>query len=175
MKSLTLGFVTLLMMTTISCVSQEIDDVGISAKVKAKLAADMETSAIKIAVDTVKGTVTLSGVVPTEQEKAKAEQLAQATQGVTQVINNITINPESIGATNIQDKAKEAVNDATILSRIKAKLLIENLQGIDVDVENGDVTLKGTVRNEQQLTQAGDIARNTTDVRSVTNQLSVAK
>ncbi len=85
-------------LTLFGCTSETINDAGISTKIKSQLAADTETSAIKIAVDTTNRVVTLSGVVPTEKEKAKAEQIARTTEGVTQVVNNITINPNSIGS-----------------------------------------------------------------------------
>lgn len=172
MKTIAITFMTLLALTLAGCASQVVDDVGISAKVKSKLAADRETSAIKIGVDTINGVVTLSGVVPTEREKAKAEQLARTTEDVKQVVNNITVNPASIGATNAGEKAEEAISDATILTRIKAKLLTEGITGTNVDVANGAVTLKGQVANAKQVTQAADIVRTTNGVKSVDNQLT---
>jgi hyperosmotically inducible periplasmic protein len=155
--------------------AQQVDDATLTTKVKTKLAGDAETSAIKIGVTTVKGVVTLSGVVPTEREKSKAERIAQETEGVTQVVNNITIDPNTIGASNIKEKAEEAVTDATILSKIKAKLVLEKITGTDVDVENGEVTLKGQVSDAKQVAQAADIARSTNGVKSVNNQLIVKK
>ncbi len=155
--------------------TQQVDDATISTKVKTKLAGDAETSAIKIGVTTVKGVVTLSGVVPTEREKSKADRIAQETEGVTQVVNNITIDPNTIGASNIKDKAEEAVSDAAILSKIKAKLVLEKITGTDVDVVNGEVTIKGQVGDAKQIAQAADIARSTNGVKSVNNQLIVKK
>jgi hyperosmotically inducible periplasmic protein len=167
--------IAILTLVCSNCTQQAVDDATVSAKVKTRLAGDAETSAIKIGVTTVKGVVTLSGVVPTELEKAKAEQVARGTEGVTQVVNNITINPEAIGATNIKEKTEEAVNDATILSKIKTKLVLEKITGTNVDVVNGEVTLKGEVSDEKQITQAAEIARSTNGVRSVNNQLIVKK
>jgi hyperosmotically inducible periplasmic protein len=154
---------------------QAVDDVALTAKVKTGLAGDSETSAMKVGVNTDRGVVTLSGVVPTEREKMKAEQIARRTEGVTQVVNNITIDPNTIGATNIKEKTEEAVSDTTILSKIKAKLLLEQITGTDVDVSNGVVTLKGQVADQKQVTQAAEIARTTNGVKSVKNQLTVKK
>ena len=159
----------------LACATPAVDDVEISAKIKGKLAADTETSAIKIGVDTTNRVVTLSGVVPTEREKAKAEQLARNTEGVSQVVNNITVNPASLGATNVEEKAREAANDAAILAKIKAKLLTEGITGTNVDVVNGAVTIKGTIENERKSALAADIARSTEGVKSVDNQLVVKK
>jgi hyperosmotically inducible periplasmic protein len=154
---------------------QAVDDVAITAKVKTGLAGDSETSAMKVGVTTDRGIVTLSGAVPTDREKAKAEQIARRTEGVTQVVNNITIDPNTIGATNIKEKTEEAVSDTAILSKIKAKLLLEQITGTDVDVLNGVVTLKGQVADQKQVTQAAEIARTTNGVKDVKNQLIVKK
>jgi osmotically-inducible protein OsmY len=201
MKSVAMIIITCLMLICFGCSEQAVDDAGISAKVKTKLAADTETSAIKIGVDTVNKVVTLSGAVPTDREKAKAEQIARNTEGVTQVVNNITINPNTIGATNVEQKAREVAGkveekardaaskveekareaagtvagDATILAKIKTKFLTEGITGTNVDVVNGSVTIKGEVETEKKSTLAADIARSTEGVKNVNNQLTIKK
>jgi osmotically-inducible protein OsmY len=175
MRTRSMILIAILTLTCASCSQQEVDDATISAKVKTRLAGDTETSAIKIGVTTVKGVVTLSGVVPTDREKTKAEQVARETEGVTQVVNNITINPDTIGATNVKERAEEAVNDAAILSKIKTKLVLEKITGTNVDVVDGEVTLKGEVSDEKQVTQAAEIARSTNGVKRVNNQLIVKR
>lgn len=167
--------IAFLVLICFGCASQVVDDAAISAKVKSRLAADGETSAIKIGVDTVNGVVTLSGVLPTVREKQKAEQIARGTENVKQVVNNITINPDSVSTTNAGEKAEEAVSDAVILTKIKAKLLTEGIAGTNVDVANGAVTLKGQVESAQKVTQAADIARSTNGVKSINNQLTAKK
>jgi osmotically-inducible protein OsmY len=183
MKLIATTFFAIVVLTFFGCTSEEINDAGISTKVKSQLAADTNTSAIKIAVDTTNAVVTLSGVVPTEKEKARAEQIARATVGVKQVVNNITINADSIGATNVKEKAEaaaqsvgnaanKAVADAEILGKIKTKLVIEGITGTNVDVKNGDVTIKGELKNARQIAQALDMIRSTDGVKSVNNQLT---
>lgn len=175
MKTTAITLLAILTLSCFGCASQVLDDASIAAQVKGKLAVDTETSALKIGVDVVRGVVTLSGVVPNEREKTKAEQIARNTQGVTQVVNNITINPETLSGTNVGVKVEEAVSDATILARIKAKLLTEGITGTNVDVANGVVTIRGEVDSEQRATQVADIARSTSGVISVNNQLTVKK
>jgi len=71
---------------------QNIDDTNITAAVKTKLAAaDKASTLTRINVDTVRGIVSLNGVVATEQERARAEQLAAQVGGVKRVINNLQI------------------------------------------------------------------------------------
>jgi hyperosmotically inducible protein len=175
MRNRSMILIAIMALICSGCTRQAVDDATVSAKVKTRLAGDAETSAIKIGVTTVKGVVTLSGEVPTEREKAKAEQVARETEGVTQVVNNITIDPNTIGATNVKEKTEEAVNDTAILSKIKTKLVLENITGTNVDVEDGKVTLKGAVNDEKQIKQAEEIARSTNGVKSVNNQLIVKR
>ena len=68
-----------------------LDDATLTAKVKAKLAADPEVTAYAIDVDTSAGVVTLSGRVETIAESAEAEKLARDTEGVSSVVNRLTV------------------------------------------------------------------------------------
>jgi len=163
-----------------ACNSQALDDAAVTAKVKAKLAADSQTSAIKIGVETHEGAVTLTGTVPTEQEKDKAKELAASEPGVKRVVNNINVDPNSIGATNVGQKIDEAKRevsktaaDDVILAKIKSKLLVAGLSGIDVDVNSGEIVLKGKVKSNDEKTEAETIAKNTDGVKSVKNELTV--
>src|SRR5438128_4736170 len=112
MKRFVLPIVVAITVVLVGCSSQAIDDTTVSAKVKSKLAGDPQTSAIKIGVQTNAGVVTLSGTVPTDAEKDKAEQIAKNTDGVKRVVNDIRVNPESLGATNIEKKVGEATKSA---------------------------------------------------------------
>ena len=62
-----------------------IDDSLITAKIKASFAADPQVSALAIDVDTTNGVVNLTGVVRNEQERQRAIQLAQSTEGVQRI------------------------------------------------------------------------------------------
>jgi hypothetical protein len=73
-------------------------DPGITTAVKSKLAADERTSAMKIDVDTSQKVVTLNGTVRTEAEKAAAEEVAKSTDGVTSVVNRLTVAPGDTAA-----------------------------------------------------------------------------
>jgi hyperosmotically inducible protein len=64
---------------------------SLTAKIKAKMALDDTVKALNLNVDTTGSVVTVSGVVATEAERAKALQLAKETEGVTQVVDRITI------------------------------------------------------------------------------------
>ena len=76
-----------------STVGQYVDDKTISARVKTKFAADKEVSATRIQVETLNGTVQLSGFVPTAAEKQKAGEIARSVPDVKDVRNNIVVQP----------------------------------------------------------------------------------
>jgi hyperosmotically inducible periplasmic protein len=68
-----------------------IDDTALTTRVKSKFAADPTVSAMSISVETLKGTVQLSGFAKSAEEKAMAEKLARETSGVVAVRNDIAI------------------------------------------------------------------------------------
>jgi len=71
---------------------QKIDDTNITAAVNAKLAIGSKASQFtRVDVDTVGGVVSLNGVVATDQESVRAEQLAAQVGGVKRVINNLQV------------------------------------------------------------------------------------
>jgi hypothetical protein len=84
-------FVIAAILTSLLTVACGTNDPGITTAVKTKLAADERTSAMKIDVDTSEKVVTLTGTVRSEAEKAAAEQVAKNTEGVTSVVNRLTV------------------------------------------------------------------------------------
>lgn len=77
--------------TTGRTLGENIDDAGITAAVKAKLAAEKIATLTRIDVDTNQGVVALNGTVQTEAMKTRAEQLARQVKGVRDVVNNLRI------------------------------------------------------------------------------------
>lgn len=76
-----------------STVGEYVDDASITARVKAKFAEDPTVSAMAIRVETLRGTVQLSGFAKSAAEKNRAEKIARETPNVKNVINDIAIRP----------------------------------------------------------------------------------
>ena len=70
-----------------------IKDAEITAKVKAAIFAEPGLKTLQISVDTIKGVVTLSGSVDTQQNSDTARALAGAVSGVHEVNNRLVIKP----------------------------------------------------------------------------------
>jgi hyperosmotically inducible protein len=74
--------------------------------------------------------------------------------------------------------AGQVVDDATITTKVKAKLFDESiLRGFAISVETfeGTVTLTGAVDTEEQREKAGQIAASTEGVEKVNNLLKIKK
>jgi osmotically-inducible protein OsmY len=70
-----------------------IDDSAITTAVKSRFVEDKTVDAAAISVETMKGTVMLSGFAKNATEKANAETLAMKVNGVKSVKNEIAIRP----------------------------------------------------------------------------------
>ena len=68
-----------------------IDETEITAKIKAAFMAESGLKTLQISVDTVKGVVTLSGSVDTQQHSDTAKAMASAVSGVNSVKNELVI------------------------------------------------------------------------------------
>lgn len=134
---------------------------------------------VKVAVDD-KGVATLSGDVATAAQKAQAETLAKV-DGVTRVVNNITIDPDedktlAERAKNGLNKAGEKISDAWITTKVKWFFVGEDLlkdSNIDADTKNGVVTLKGTVKTAAGKARAVALTKGVDGVKNVVDQLKI--
>jgi len=70
-----------------------VDDTAITTAVKAKFVEDKTVDAGAIKVETLNGTVALSGFAKSNAERSQAESIARSTKGVREVRNNLTVRP----------------------------------------------------------------------------------
>ena len=74
-----------------SSVGEYIDDTAITTSVKAKFVENKQVDAAAISVETLDGTVMLSGFAKSQSEKAMAESIARGTKGVKSVKNQLSV------------------------------------------------------------------------------------
>jgi osmotically-inducible protein OsmY len=74
-----------------SSVGQYVDDATVTTRVKARMAEDPAVSAMRIGVETLNGTVQLSGFATSQAEKDRAGAMVRAVSGVRDVRNNIVV------------------------------------------------------------------------------------
>ncbi|MFY9183657.1 MAG: BON domain-containing protein [Limnohabitans sp.] len=70
-----------------------IDDAGITTLVKSRFFEDKDVAGTAISVETLNGTVMLSGFAKNSLERNKAETIARGVKGVKSVKNEIAIRP----------------------------------------------------------------------------------
>jgi Predicted periplasmic or secreted lipoprotein len=70
-----------------------LDDSTITASVKTRMLDDARVAGTSITVETLNGTVMLSGFARSADEKAAAESIARKVDGVRDVKNQITVRP----------------------------------------------------------------------------------
>ena len=70
---------------------QNVDDSTITAMVKSKLAAEKASTLTRVGVDTVQGTVYLTGIAETAAIRERAGVIARQVEGVRGVINHLKI------------------------------------------------------------------------------------
>jgi len=77
--------------TTGKTMGQNVSDASISTAVQTKLTGDRVSNFTRVDVDTERGIVQLSGVVPSSEQKSRAEELTKQVNGVRRVNNNLQV------------------------------------------------------------------------------------
>jgi hyperosmotically inducible periplasmic protein len=139
------------------------DDAAITSSVKAKLAADTSLAGSTINVDTKDGAVTLSGMVNSDGDKAKAEQIAKGVEGVKSVTNNLTVKPPAPVVT--------ISPDTQLKTDVMAALTKYGITGVTVEVANGEVTLTGDIARAKL--QDAMKAANEAHPKKVNNRMNI--
>jgi hyperosmotically inducible protein len=152
-----------------------------------------------IDVDVKDGVVTLQGTVASEAARARALEVARKNDGVKSVVDQLQVAPGRRGtmdkptgqAPSTSERAADktagaaqktgrAVDDGWIKSKIYAQYLADwntilDDSDIDIDVDNNVVTLNGTVKSAEAKSKAVATAKATDGVKSVRDNLRVAR
>jgi hyperosmotically inducible protein len=109
---------------------------------------------------TIEGPVGTAGTLPQVDTTRAREAGAQIGEKV------------AVGAS----AAQRALTNGALTAKIKSKMALDDtIKGsqIDVDTDDGVVTLSGTVRSESERRRAVQLARETAGVKTVTDKLVV--
>ncbi len=116
------------------------------------------------------GVVTLNGSTRTDFDRDSALGLVNMTPGVKDVIDNISVAPVSFADDSIRIRAMRAIYRDPVLGRYA----IDPAKPIRIVVENGKLTLYGTVENKMDKQIAGLKANQVFGAFSVQNNLEIA-
>lgn len=164
---------TVLMLFSVNAFSEStaISDTAITAKIKSKIAMDKSLSVFKVGVETNNGVVMLTGNVNSETDASTAVQIAQETDGVTDVNASKLMVKES----------SHPLDDVFITAKVKGMFIKEKLFGekdvspmsIAVETNNGTVYLSGTADSQKEIDNAIMIAKSVNGVKSVESHVEV--
>ncbi|WP_165727124.1 BON domain-containing protein [Pseudoalteromonas sp. 31A1] len=157
----------------------ESKDAWIDGKAETVLLMNTNLNNFDINTDVKNGKVVLTGKVNSELDKELAEELVLSLDGVSDVENSLTV----VKSMDTKDRSKDMMDDddndltdAKITTVITTRFLFDSEVGgtdIDVDTDNGVVTLNGSVESEAEKQLAVKIAKNAEDVRDVVDKLSI--
>jgi len=143
-------------------------DAQIREDIENQLIADTRVSKYDVNVTVNDGVVNLTGVVPSYRAKNAASDDAWAVPGVINVINDISVSFETVEET--------VPTDVDIAANLESSLSWDpdvDATDINITVENGIVTLEGTVNTLWEKQLAEDKAWIQVGVVDVNNKLAV--
>jgi osmotically-inducible protein OsmY len=141
-------------------------DSQLQQDVMAELKWEPAVHAAQIGVLVKDGVVTLAGEVSSFPEKWQAERAAQRVSGVKALAVDMTVKLSALGKRTDADIAESAKNILSWTSTVPT-------DAIQVLVENGWLTLSGSVEWQYQRQAATDSVRNLVGVAGVSNQISI--
>lgn len=183
-------------MMLVAC-RQQTDDgmdnnASVAQAVREQFAADQNTRGAmsRVKVEAKDGTVSLSGTVDTEEDRALAERLARNANRVNGVVNQVSVSAPILPAPDERYEEKKvraeagtngervgpSSEDARIYHAIRRQIVkYESTpkRAIFVDVENGDVTLRGMITTTVARDEAVAAARKVEGARAVQDRLLV--
>ena len=126
---------------------------------------------VKVDQDRDTGVVTLSGILESEAEKARAETVARAAAGDQVVSNQIAVRP-----VGFESEAKEIASDldSGIESNFHAALIRIGMdKGVEYEATNGVLRIKGEVNSQAMRNQLEELAASIPNVKQVVNEIQV--
>jgi osmotically-inducible protein OsmY len=139
-------------------------DEAVQQDIKTILSCTAEIDMRHFTITVVDGIVNLRGTIDAYWKKSRMEELASSIDGVLKVNNETRVLPV--------DKAPDISVKKDILSALE-RMEVEGLQNLKVEVNEGIVTLKGTVPTWSIAFDVEDTARYTAGVIDVKNDLAV--
>ncbi len=136
----------------------------INATVDSDLLYDSSVASNNLDVSTTDGIVTLSGSAPNILAKERATTIAEAVKGVRAVVNNISVEP----VLRTDDEVRRDV-EAALLADPAA-----DSYELNTAVNDGVVTLTGTVESWQEKQLSAAVAKGVKGVKELQNDITVS-
>jgi hyperosmotically inducible periplasmic protein len=157
----------------IAVAGENVPDSQLQQKLAKKLAYDrvgyFDNPFNYVALNVQDGVVTLTGDTYNDVARDSALAIVQRTPGVKDVVNEVKVLPTSIFDNEIRIRTARAIYRDSVLGRYA----IDPVDPIRIVVDNGHVTLYGTVQSQMDKNIAGVRASGVFGAFSVDNKLAV--
>ena len=153
-----------------------VSDAQLGLEVQSRLFEDLGVSNLSALVR--RGVATLDGVVRTEEDRQRAEQVALEVPGIDSVVNKLNIaSPVTVAiarqAAEIAERETKNIEE-TVTQRLVSDAVLGSRQiVVEADDLTNTVTLHGTVGTEEEKQRAGELAVEAFPAGHVRNQLDV--
>jgi hyperosmotically inducible periplasmic protein len=145
-----------------------VTDTWITSKIKIALFADSRVEGHEVHVVTKNGVVTLRGKVDSAEARTVSGDITKASEHVKSVRNELQV----VGRAN---RSEVAANDKDIAKNVQTRFDRDaRLKSVNVNVNDGVVSLSGEVKSIDASAKASEMARGVAGVRSVKNDLTYA-
>ncbi|MBK9307089.1 MAG: BON domain-containing protein [Nitrospira sp.] len=134
--------------------------------VKLALMGDSRLFHYEIEAEDDEQTITLSGRVSTEDEKASAKEVAEKVPGVKNVVNKLSVEKDL--AKTLSKKQDDALT--SLIKERFSKSATLKAANFEVKTEDGVVLIQGTVRFQVIALEAAEAARQVPGVRAVNTE-----
>lgn len=168
-------------------------DDALQQKVKMRLQGNSNVRRLNLDVtaDAAHNAVQLKGLVYTQRQRTQAVELASGAHPGVSVQDAIEVKPYDIprelfddemmtdvkaDAGKMGDELGETLDDGWVHMKVVAKLVADSgvsERTINVDVKDGLVTLRGTVKTRDGRQKAESVAKSVDGVKTVRNRLTV--
>ena len=128
---------------------------------------------ISVSQDRDGGTITLSGIVGSNDSKQKAEQLTRQAAPGYSIVDRIQVQNAGLQA-EMKAAQKDARLDSAIENHYKATLAAHHdLKNIHYSAFNQTLTLKGSVKSYKERQEAEELAKKVPEVQHVVNEIQI--
>jgi hyperosmotically inducible protein len=157
-------------------------DAWLTGRIETMYLLNEHLNPFSIKTDVNDGIAHLTGSVESDIDRDLAGELARGIPGVEEVRNELVVDMAAAHKEVSQDEPNQRrdfgswVDDATTTAAVKSRLIGNtNTKGLKIDVDTNDdvVTLSGRVETDEEKALAEVIARNSSDVADVRNNLVV--
>jgi len=156
-------------------------DAWLTGRIEAIYLLNEHLSPFAIRTEVDNGIVLLSGTVESDIDRDLAGVLAENVNGVAEVRNELTVDATASKTARESESSERRnfgswVDDATTTASVKTRLIRNaHTKGMKIDVDTLDdvVTLSGRVGSAEEKALAEEVARDSSDVADVRNNLVV--